>query len=105
LWVDSLYLDAFPQLQQNGRRLGLLLHYLPSLLTTPALRSKSELTAVERDALACADIIMTPGAFLQRLVTQIVPDKPCICVTPGVDGLHAQQLGGAAERDATALMI
>ena len=105
LWVDSLYLAELPGLrEQSGAetRVGLLLHYLPSLLAAPLLRTAAELSEREQRALQAADVILTPSEYLRQLVTQICPGKRCVCVTPGVE---VTRPGGAAVRDGTALMI
>lgn len=104
VWVDSLYLAELPALRRRfaQARVGLLLHYLPSLLTNPQLRAASELSEVELRALTQADMIVTPSEFLRQRVLALCPGKPCACVSPGVD---VTTLGGATQRDQGALMI
>jgi glycosyltransferase involved in cell wall biosynthesis len=105
VWVDSLYLAELPGLRQRvsaGARVGLLLHYLPSLLGSPALRTAAELSEQERRALEAADMIITPSEYLRQLVAEIMPGKRCACVTPGI---RVTQPGGASTRDGSALMI
>lgn len=105
VWVDSLYLGELPGLRSHfasAARVGLLLHYLPSLLRAPQLRTAAELSEQERRALHAADAVITPSEYLRELVRELCPDKPCACVSPGV---HVTQPGGAASRAASVLMI
>jgi glycosyltransferase involved in cell wall biosynthesis len=87
VWVDSLHLPALPGLRTRlppGVRLGLLLHYLPSLLHTPELSRAQQLSAAERAALAHAQHVITPSAYLGGLLDRIAPDVPHSRVEPGV---------------------
>ncbi|HTU62986.1 MAG TPA: glycosyltransferase family 4 protein [Polyangiales bacterium] len=105
VWVDSLYLSELPDMRarfDSETRVGLLLHYLPSLLGNPVLHTAAELSTHELRALRAADLIVTPSEYLKQLVEQICPGKRCACVTPGV---QVSQPGGASARDGTALMI
>ena len=101
VWVDSLYLAELPRLREGlgpGTRVGLLLHYLPSLLHVPWAGALSE---IELRALQATDVILTPSEYLKQLVETNCPAKRCACVTPGVE---VTQPGGAL-RDGSALMI
>jgi hypothetical protein len=105
VWVDSLYLAELPALRQRldtKTRVGLLLHYLPSLLSNPQLRAANELSDVELRALEQADMVVTPSEFLRQLVLRLCPGKACACVSPGVE---VPRLGGESVRDGSALMI
>ncbi|HET8940154.1 MAG TPA: glycosyltransferase family 4 protein [Polyangiales bacterium] len=105
VWVDSLYLAELPALRrrlESTTRVGLLLHYLPSLLSNPQLRAAKELSDVELRALEHADMVVTPSEYLRQLVLELCPGKPCACVGPGVE---VPQLGGEPVRDGSALMI
>lgn len=105
VFVDSLYLAELPGLRARFAshvRVGLMLHYLPSLLRAPQLRTALELSERERRALQAADLIVTPSDYLRQLVREICPDKRHACVIPGV---QVHEPGGAAERDGSALMI
>lgn len=100
VWVDSLYLGELPELRERAggqMRIGLLLHYLPSLLGAAL-----ELRERELRALQAVDVVVTPSDYLKQVVEQLCPGKPCVCVTPGVE---VTQPGGAAIRDGSALMI
>lgn len=106
VWVDSLYLHAVPELRDrlgSQSRLCLLLHYLPSLLERPRLRRASELSALERAALAHADLIVTPSAWLSGLVGSLAPGKSCACVAPGVS-VDVDVTGSEPGRDGSAIM-
>ena len=105
VWVDSLYLGELPALRARlgaTTRVGLLLHYLPSLLSNPQLKAAEELSEVELRALEHAAMIITPSEFLRQLVLGLCPGKPCACVCPGVE---VPQLGGESARDGSVLMI
>ena len=105
IWVDSLYLAELRGLRAHlpqSLPVGLLLHYLPSLLTQPALQRPEQLSAAERDALRHAGHVIVPSAWLEGLLTALAPDTPCSRALPG---LSVTQLGGGAQRDGSALMI
>jgi glycosyltransferase involved in cell wall biosynthesis len=105
VWVDSLYLAELPALRPRlaaSTRVGLLLHYLPSLLSDPQLTAAEALSEVERRALEHVDMIVTPSEFLRQLVLGLCPGKPCVCVSPGVE---VPQLGGSEVRDGGVLMV
>jgi glycosyltransferase involved in cell wall biosynthesis len=88
VWVDSLYLDAVPELRLRAGaacRLGVLLHYLPTLLRDPAPRALDDLSEVERCALLAADQVLVPSSTLRGLVQRLTPDRRIICVPPAID--------------------
>jgi glycosyltransferase involved in cell wall biosynthesis len=104
VWVDSLYLAELPELRRRfapETRVGLLLHYLPSLLSNPHLHTLAELNEPERRALEHADMIITSSEFLRQLVLTLCPGKACACVMPGV---ALQALGGSSQREPTVFM-
>jgi glycosyltransferase involved in cell wall biosynthesis len=104
VWVDSLYLAELPGLRgglPSSARVGLLLHYLPSLLSHPELHTAAELSEPERRALHAADMVITPSEYLRELVLGICPGKPCASVTPGVRDIEPR----TRARDGSALMI
>lgn len=105
VWVDSLYMAELPELRSrlgSETQVGLLLHYLPSLLRAPELTTAAQLSSLEQAALQAADSIVTPSEFLRTLVAQLYPGKHCACVMPAVE---TTQPGGAPVRDGSALMI
>jgi glycosyltransferase involved in cell wall biosynthesis len=87
VFVDSLYLDALPELRAlaRGCELYLLLHYLPSLVEHGREVSRDELRPIERDALDSADGFLVTSVFMQRVLQQLgVGSRPLLCVEPGV---------------------
>jgi glycosyltransferase involved in cell wall biosynthesis len=87
LWVDSLYLDHLPRLARatrSGARLGLIVHYLPSLISHGENISQSDLTSVEVAALHTASMFLVPSTFMRGLVCRLTGDvRPVLQVEPG----------------------
>ncbi len=87
VWVDSLFLDQVPALAKLARRparLGLLLHYLPSLVEHGAELTESKLSCLEREALAAADMILVPSRFMRSVVERLLAaPPPMVEVEPG----------------------
>jgi glycosyltransferase involved in cell wall biosynthesis len=87
LWVDSLYLDALPELARSKRpsaRVGLLLHYLPSLLRAGDALRRADLSAVERAALDHADAFLVTSPFAAELLGRLgCSERPIVSVEPG----------------------
>ncbi len=71
---DSLCLDRLARIA--GERIGLLLHYLPSLDPALDLRGKQILQAVEHRAVAQADFAIATGKTVIEAVTARWPGKP-----------------------------
>ncbi len=87
IWVDSLFLDRVPE-WARGRSVGLLTHYLPSLVERGALHSESELQPFERDALQAAHALVVPSPYLRDVVRTVSPQAaPIAVVVPGVSDL------------------
>ncbi|MFI5309171.1 MAG: glycosyltransferase family 4 protein [Polyangiales bacterium] len=87
LLVDSLHLDALPELRALAAPapVYLLLHYLPSLVELGREVAASELSPPERAALALADGCVVTSAFMQRAIARLWgAHKPVLCVEPGV---------------------
>src|SRR5262245_57632978 len=65
--VDSLYLERVAQIRgaHSGARIALILHYLPSLVRHGV--EALELSAIERAALAAADLLLVPNRFMARV--------------------------------------
>jgi glycosyltransferase involved in cell wall biosynthesis len=82
-WVDSLYLEMLPRLAMTSRvgaGLGLLLHYLPSLLGDEA----APLSETETAALRTAQAIVVPSTYLRTKVEQAIgPRARILRVEPG----------------------
>jgi len=86
VWVDSLYLDALPELRRRTRaRIALIVHYLPSFVALERRAVRSELSQEEHRALAAADAFLVPSAFmLDALETLVAPtQKSIFVVEPG----------------------
>lgn len=86
IWIDSLYLDRVPAIRRARRaaRIGIVLHYLPSLVEHGAERL--ELTEPERAALAAADLLLVPSEFMARTAVRAgFTDRPIVVVEPGTD--------------------
>ncbi|HET9958336.1 MAG TPA: glycosyltransferase family 4 protein [Polyangiaceae bacterium] len=89
VWVDSLYLNQVPILRRrvpDAAALGLLVHYLPTLLEQRAPLSPADLSEAERQALACAGRLLTPSPFMAELLAGLVPNHvPIDVVEPGCE--------------------
>ena len=112
-WVDSLYLDAFGELAARLRPIGLVLHYLPSLLQYGSELAPSQLTTAERDALALADGFLVPSAYMAGVLERLLGASasaraPILVVEPGcevrpaataapVDGVRALMIANLVE--------
>jgi hypothetical protein len=82
-WVDSLYLDAFEELlRARGprQRLGLLLHYLPTLVARGDATTREDLCAAERCALAEADVLLVPSRTLDDAARRLGAERQRILV-------------------------
>lgn len=86
-WVDSLYLDAFSELlRARGERqqLGVLLHYLPTLVARGDAATTADLSAAERCALAEADVLLVPSRTLHDAARRLGAERqPILVVEPG----------------------
>jgi glycosyltransferase involved in cell wall biosynthesis len=88
LWVDSLYLEAVPELARRAARpLGLWLHYLPSFVALGRPARLVELSEPERRALSAADSFLVTSGFMREALEPLVatPQKIYV-VAPGVKG-------------------
>jgi glycosyltransferase involved in cell wall biosynthesis len=85
-WLDTLYLHDFRALHSLPRRasLGLLVHYLPSLVDGGGAITTGALTADERLALDRADAFIVTSAWMRALVQRRAgPRRACLLVEPG----------------------
>jgi hypothetical protein len=93
IWIDTLYLDDFPMLAARaaaGVRVGLLAHYLPSLVRLGDGVRADELSSAEAHALASAHLFLVPSAFMRATVFRLTATRlPILCVEPG----HLAQKG------------
>jgi glycosyltransferase involved in cell wall biosynthesis len=89
-WIDSLYLDALPQLRRAGRRTNLIAHYLPSLVQRGSIPAPAQLSASEQAALAAADGFLVPSPFMARVLLELgAAPRPVLVVAPGVVALES----------------
>jgi glycosyltransferase involved in cell wall biosynthesis len=90
-WVDSLFLEALPALRSAnvaGRRLGLVLHYLPSLVTRGVHWTPENATQAERGALAASDVALVTSRFMARTLARIAhAPRHILVVEPGVEAV------------------
>lgn len=85
-WLDTLYLESFRALDSVARSasLGLLVHYLPSLVDRCGFGRTEELTPGERLALDRADAFIVTSAWMRDLVQRLGgAHRPCLLVEPG----------------------
>ena len=88
LWVDSLYLDAVPELARRAAcPVGLWLHYLPSFVALGRPARLGELSEPERRALSAADSFLVTSDFMREALEPLVatPQKIYV-VAPGGKG-------------------
>ncbi|HXK18297.1 MAG TPA: glycosyltransferase family 4 protein [Polyangiaceae bacterium] len=106
-WVDTLFLEHFEALWRANRQrrvLGLLAHYLPSLVAQGDAVPTEGLRRDEAFALAHCDVVLAPSGYLKRALIRLGLAAPCFVVEPGclTHGLAANETGSAGVR---ALMI
>jgi len=86
-WVDSLYLDQWPELARAARpgtRLGLIVHYLPSLVSHGEGIGAGDLTPAEAVALATGTMFLVTSPFMQGILHRLMgPVRPVLQVEPG----------------------
>jgi glycosyltransferase involved in cell wall biosynthesis len=85
--VDSLYLDAVPELVRRAAGpLGLWLHYLPSFVALGRPARPGELSELERRALSAADSFLVTSELMREALEPLVatPQKIYV-VAPGCE--------------------
>jgi len=87
-WVDSLFLAHFPALvgaNRQRRTLGLIAHYLPSLVEHGDAVRPEQLRADERFALTHADVVLAPSHYMRRVLARLglAERARCLVVEPG----------------------
>jgi glycosyltransferase involved in cell wall biosynthesis len=87
-WVDSLFLDHFQALSLAKRApqtLGLIAHYLPSLVEHGDELGAAQLTHAEAFALTRADAVLAPSSYLKDTLLGLGLARPerCLVVEPG----------------------
>jgi glycosyltransferase involved in cell wall biosynthesis len=103
-WVDSLYLDLLPALARaaiSGQSVGLIAHYLPSLVARGEAWTPADLTFAETAALHAATAIVVPSPWLADVLESagVAGDRVRV-VEPGVEGAGAIAFGPESPRDA-----
>ncbi len=87
LWVDSLYLDELPAIRSDCRSnhtIGLLAHYLPSLVLKGAAVQREDLSPEEQRALDVADVFLVTSRFMRDTLSKLSNTKrPMLVVEPG----------------------
>jgi glycosyltransferase involved in cell wall biosynthesis len=92
-WLDTLYLDHWATLRAIARTasLGLLVHYLPSLVEHGDSITSEELSAEERLALAGADAFIVTCAWMAAALRRLGGShRPYLTVEPGRPESSAQ---------------
>ena len=108
VWLDSLYIDQASALRAALTRptqLGLVLHYLPSLVTRGDHVTRRELSPTEQAALEIADFFLVPSQFMTRVLERLgFGERPILCVEPGCELTPDAPLPGALEGVQAALV-
>jgi glycosyltransferase involved in cell wall biosynthesis len=87
----------FRKLRAQGARVGALLHAFPSFIHRATVRATLERELplaplpAELDLVARLDLVVTPGAYVARLLAASDTPVPCVVCPPGVD--HAEPSG------------
>jgi glycosyltransferase involved in cell wall biosynthesis len=85
-WVDSLFLDQIPRLRRLSKtgRVGLLAHYLPSLVEHGEQLDRRHLTSAEAEALRWSESIVVPSDFMRGIVAGLLgTPRPVLVLEPG----------------------
>jgi glycosyltransferase involved in cell wall biosynthesis len=85
-WVDTLYLQDFEALwraNQGRWPLGLLAHYLPSLVDKGDALPAADLRAEESFALHHCDVLLASSQYMQRTLARLGVAVPELVVEPG----------------------
>jgi glycosyltransferase involved in cell wall biosynthesis len=87
IWIDSLYLDDFPWLAHWAKpsaQVGMIGHYLPSLISKGEGISPKDLTPKETAALRIAGMFLVPSPFMREIVHRLTGgNRPILEVEPG----------------------
>ena len=106
-FVDSLFLRDVPELRASsgiGAKLGLILHYVPSLVARAVGEDAGALERMEADAFACADAIVVPSVLTKRSLERRGVERPSVvAIEPGCTVRPAVQ-APSVDR-ATALIV
>ncbi len=87
VWVDSLYLNELPAIRRickSHHAVGLLTHYLPSLVSEGALHERAQLSPAERCAIDAADAFIVTSIFMRQTIECLATvRRPFLLVEPG----------------------
>jgi len=106
VWVDSLYLEALPELKRRAAcPVGLVAHYLPTMVALGRAARPREITAVEQRELSAADVLLVTSDFMREALEPLVATpKPILVVAPGCHARLAPTLPNAS-LGLTALLV
>lgn len=95
VWVDSLYLDhlgAIRRMSEGRHSVGLLTHYLPSLVREGAFVERARLSLSEQYAIDAADAFIVTSPFMRETLERLA-DSPrrCLLVEPGCLSRRSRQ--------------
>lgn len=87
-WVDSLFLEHFEALARGNvarRPLGLLAHYLPSLVEQGDGATPRSLSRAEASTLARTDLLLAPSSYMKAALMRLgfAASGRCFIVEPG----------------------
>ncbi len=106
-WLDTLYLErasAVKAALPAETRFGLLMHYLPTLVTLGEDFDVALASSAERNALASADVALVTGSAMRRALARLRPSLPTTLVTPGCESVLCA-CPPAPQRGLEALMV
>jgi len=87
VWVDSLYLDHLRAIRRlsNGRHtVGLLAHYLPSLVREGALVERARLSLGEQYAIDASDAFIVTSPFMRQTLERLAEmPRRFLLIEPG----------------------
>jgi len=87
VWVDSLYLDHLRAIRRisNGRHaVGLLAHYLPSLVREGALVERARLSRGEQYAIDASDAFIVTSLFMRQTLERLAESpRRFLLIKPG----------------------
>lgn len=108
-WLDTLHLGALPTLCRvnvDQHPLGLLTHYLPSLVRSGASVEAREIGAAERFALARASAFLVTSSFMRHALQRLgAAPRPKLVVEPGCSARRRSSNGTGSRRSCHAVMI
>jgi glycosyltransferase involved in cell wall biosynthesis len=111
-WIDSLFLDRVPELVRvnaAGAPIGLVVHYLATLVALGRIPRPGELSLVERTALELVRRFLVTSPFTHDVLVALgVPEAAIATAAPGVDaspGPVSSTEAGSRRSFLSALMV